>query len=229
MSNRHSKKANIPAGTPSTRMTIQSEKGQAKPAVVASTALRPTVQAAITATKLLGPEFPDPDLSELIKTLLVHVNAASEGNLARPEAMLVSQAQTLDLLFNKLTRQAAANIGHYPETVALYMKLALRAQSQCRAVAETLHEMKHPRPVAFFQQANIAHGPQQVNHGAAVPLGSRAGEIQIRPNELIEEKIDAKQLDSGTAQLAAASDTTLATVEVGNGAKDGKRQKAFKP
>ena len=142
------------------------------------------------------------------------MNDASEGNLARPEAMLVSQAQTLDLLFNKLTRQAVGNIGHYPETVALYMKLALRAQSQCRAVAETLHEMKHPRPVAFFQQANIANGPQQVNNGsAATPRASRAGENQKSPNEVIEANIgNGHSLDPGTTQSTAACDTQMATV-----------------
>jgi len=187
MSNRKTKPANVPAGTPSTRITVEDKAGQTHAASVAKTALRPTVQAGITATALLGPQFPEPDLNELIKNLLVSVDEAAEGDLSRPEAMLVAQAQTLDLLFNKLTRQAVQNIGHYPDTVSLYMKLALRAQSQCRAVAETLHEMKHPKPVAFFQQANIANGPQQVNNGSpTTPQGSRAGENQKSPNELIE-------------------------------------------
>ena len=127
--------------------------------------------------------------------------------------MLVSQAHTLDLLFNKLTRQAAANIGHYPDTVAIYLKLALRAQSQCRAVVETLHEMKHPRPVAFFRQANIANGPQQVNNGSTTPPeGSRAGEIQNAPNELIEDTGDAEHLDGRATQLATRGDLRIATL-----------------
>jgi len=120
------------------------------------------------------------------------------GDLSRTEAMLVSQAQTLDLLFNKLTRQAVGNTGSYPETVALYLKLALRAQSQCRAIAETLHEMKYPKPVAFFQRANISNGPQQVNNGPAPQAdGSRAEEIQNVQNELLEDTARGDRTTAG--------------------------------
>ena len=123
------------------------------------------MQAAITAQGIIG-EFAGEtvNLGEFISTLHDQVNVTKDGDLSRTEAMLVTQSQTLDLLFNRLTRQAMMNVGQYSETAERYMKLALRAQSQCRANAETLHEMKHPRPV-YFGQANIANGPQQVNNG----------------------------------------------------------------
>jgi hypothetical protein len=44
-----------------------------------------------------------------------------------------------------------------------YLRLALKAQSQCRATLETLAAIRNPQPVAFVRQANIAHGPQQLN------------------------------------------------------------------
>jgi hypothetical protein len=162
-----------------------------------------------------------------IKSLLGHVTAAAQGDLSRAEAMLVSQAQTLDLLFNKLTRQAVQNIGHYPDTVSLYMKLALRAQSQCRAVAETLHEMKHPKPVAFFQQANISNGPQQVNNAA--PESSRAEEIQNQPNELLKDIGHVNQLDRRATQSATTSDTQMAALGEVNRTPVRNGQKDFKP
>ncbi len=40
---------------------------------------------------------------------------------------------------------------------------------------QTLFEMKHPQPVAFVKQANIANGPQQVNNGAATQAPPHAG------------------------------------------------------
>lgn len=47
---------------------------------------------------------------------------------------------------------------------------------KCRATIETLAEIKNPRAVAFVTQANIAHGPQQVNNGVPAngvePAGS---------------------------------------------------------
>ena len=39
------------------------------------------------------------------------------------------------------------------------MRLALKAQSQARATAETLALMKNPMP--YIRQANIAHGPSR--------------------------------------------------------------------
>ena len=115
---------------------------------------------------LIGPAFGEQPIAELVDALSAHVKATHGGDLSRTEGMLVTQAQTLDLLFNKLVQVAAANMGAgYLDATETYMKLAFRAQSQCRAVAETLQNMKNPRPLAFFNQANIANGPQQVNNG----------------------------------------------------------------
>ncbi len=55
------------------------------------------------------------------------------------------------------------NAGEYLDATDRYMRLALKAQAQCRATLETLAKIKNP-PTLFAQQANIAHGPQQVNN-----------------------------------------------------------------
>ncbi|MCP6756118.1 hypothetical protein NL533_31320, partial [Klebsiella pneumoniae] len=76
--------------------------------------------------------------------------------------MLVAQAHALDELFTSLARRAYVNIaGGCLGAAESYMRLSLKAQSQCRTTWETLAEIKHPRSVAFVRQANIAHGPQQ--------------------------------------------------------------------
>jgi len=57
------------------------------------------------------------------------------------------------------------NMSEYINAAEIYLRLALKAQAQCRTTVETLVEMKNPRPVAFVSQANISNGPQQVNNG----------------------------------------------------------------
>ena len=69
--------------------------------------------------------------------------------------MLLSQAHTLDALFNQLTQKAVAQ-GQMPRYEA-FMKLAFKAQSQCRVILETLSTIKNP-PVIFAKQANISTG-----------------------------------------------------------------------
>ena len=55
------------------------------------------------------------------------------------------------------------NMDEYIEATERYMRLALKAQGQCRATLETLAAIKNP-PVVFARQANFANGPQQVNN-----------------------------------------------------------------
>jgi hypothetical protein len=68
--------------------------------------------------------------------------------------MLTSQAIALDSIFNRLAIQAHASIGKHPKVVDVYLRLALKAQSQCRATAETLANLKSPRQ--HISQTNVA-------------------------------------------------------------------------
>lgn len=181
--------------------------GQAK----ARTILRPTVHAACT-LQLIEPDLAkEVPLTDLVDALADQVRAVKGGDLTRPEAMLVAQAHTLDQLFNRLARQAAANVGHYPDTVALYMKLALKAQAQCARTVEVLNEIKNPRQLAFVAQANVGQNVQ-VNNSAANYAQAHAGaEKQNAPTELLQAS-DGEYLDVGTAGAAVRGDKALATV-----------------
>jgi hypothetical protein len=184
-------------------ISVKAIPGEDEAVGTARTAMRPTVQAGLT-LKEFGKGFGDLDLTALVDELGAQVKVTTDGDLARSEAMLVTQAHTLDAIFNNLARRAALNMGEYVQTVELYMKLALRAQSQCRSTIEALSEMKNPRNVAFVKQANIAEN-MQINHGA------RVGENENKPNELLE-KTDGERLDFGTQGEAIADDATVATV-----------------
>ena len=96
------------------------------------------------------------------------------------------------------------------------VRVALRAQSQCRATLETLAAIKNP-PIVYARQANIAQGPQQVNNGVAPP--SRAGENENVQNKLLEARND-KCLDTRAAGAAIGGDTALETVGALHRAKD---------
>lgn len=111
--------------------------------------------------------------------------------------MLVAQAHTLDSLFNGLA-QRAINAKHV-DIFDRYLKLALRAQSQCRATWEALSAIKNPPVVGIFKQANIANGPQQVNNATPAPEGSpRARKKPNLQNKLLGED-DGEWLDTGSA------------------------------
>jgi hypothetical protein len=189
---------------------------------LAHTALRPTVQAAITLMEY-NKSFGELSINTLVDDLGKQCRSASSGDLSRAEALLTVQAHTLDAIFNNLARRAAMNMGEYINAAETYMRLALKAQSQCCRTLETLAAIKHPpASVAFVRQANIAHGPQQVNNGAHSSANepSRAWESQKPPNKLLEQA-DGERLDVGAPATASGADKELATVGTIDGTANG--------
>lgn len=59
------------------------------------------------------------------------INQSSFPLLGRAKAMLVPQADSLDSIFNTLMRKA--NFSRYLNQAETYLRLGLKAQSQCRA------------------------------------------------------------------------------------------------
>jgi len=103
------------------------------------------------------------DVNALAAELALQVQAVNGGDLQRAEGMLISQAHALENIFTNLARRAVNQqyLGHW-ET---YMRMAMKAQNQCRMTLETLAAIKNP-PVVYARQANINNGgQQQVNNG----------------------------------------------------------------
>lgn len=153
------------------------------------------------------------DVPELVATLREQAKAVSGSDLAGVEAMLMNQATALQSLFARLTERGI-NADYLPQVEA-FMRIALRAQSQCRATLETLAAIKNP-PIVYARQANIANGPQQVNNGP------HAEENPIEQSKVLEVQ-HGERLDFGAAAAASGTNPELATVEAIDRTKDRSR------
>lgn len=183
-------------------------------AALAKATLQPVVQAARTLHQSQGDQH---TVSALVNELKEQVRTSQGGSIQRSESMLISQAHTLDELFHVLTRKALLNFGsQYLDAGERYMRLALKAQSQARTTLETLATIKNP-PI-FAKQANIAHGPQQVNNGSGSESSTRglAREEKTSLNELLEDK-PSEWMDNGTKNQAGRGDSHLASMAEFNG------------
>jgi hypothetical protein len=103
----------------------------------------------------------DIDVPGMLAVLRDQAAAANRGDMAHAEAMLMNQATALQSLFVRLTERGMDQ-SHMPNLEGL-MRLALRAQNQCRATLETLSAIKNP-PVIYARQVNQTTGPQQINN-----------------------------------------------------------------
>ena len=196
--------------------------------VLAQASLDPSVSAACSLQDILKPQVPEVLLNDFIDELQEQIKLVSEGKMDRMEALLTAQAHTLNALFNRLVCHGIANLAEYPDAMDRYMRLAFKAQAQARATVETLHEMKHPKPVSFVQQANIAHGPQQVNNATVPRASAHAREIENKPNELLEQT-HGERLDPSSAGTPAPADTRMETVGAVHGTQNKRRKGRLEP
>lgn len=187
-------------------LNVPTEDGETKETLQARTVSNPAVRAGVTVGSFSA-VFGETDLGALIGELQKQSKRVHGGDLKRAESMLITQAHTLDAIFNELARRSALNMGEYINAAERYMRLALKAQSQCRATLETLSAIKNP-PVVFAKQANIANGPQQVNNGQPAPACEKT---VIEQNELLEHQHE-QRLDTGKTSAAIGADKELETV-----------------
>lgn len=210
---------------PGTRLAHTAAKPKNRSAVVVEASSESEMDTAV-ARKLTRPEVGSAavieawsqgghDVNALITELAAQVEAVNSGEMRRAEGMLISQAHTLDAIFVNLMRRAMnqTTMHHWDA----YMRMGLKAQSQCRATLQALAELKNPRPIAFVKQANIAHGHQQVNNGAAsltsTRTGAHAGETESAQTKLLEDARDVSTyLEPGATPAAARGNRTLEAV-----------------
>lgn len=72
----------------------------------------------------------------VIEEVTQQIAAVVAGDMARPEAMMAAQAETLDALFYSLVAQAQRATD--PELCSTFLVAALRAHEGCRSAVESL-------------------------------------------------------------------------------------------
>jgi len=148
---------------------------------VAAIAIQPSVNSAALIQDF-SRDFGEVDLNAVIGELDRSVNLLNSGDCSQVEAMLLSQAFALQSIFTGVAHRASTqkHLQHWESM----MRVALKAQSQCRATLESLAMLKNPSPRVIAQQANFTTGPQQVVNGL-ISTGN-----QPAPSKLLEPQDD---------------------------------------
>jgi hypothetical protein len=160
----------------------------------------------------------DVQIGDAIDVLRDKIDHVQRGDLSDVEATLTAQAVALDAIFNGLAKRAVLNMGTHIGACETYLRLALKAQAQCRATLETLAEVKYPRVPTFVRQQNVAY-QQQVNNDSG---SSDSKHVQKHPhaekghseqNKLLKEHHHGSTyLDSRATPTAGSSDQALEAV-----------------
>lgn len=206
-------------------LQLEAPKGETRAQTLSKAALLPTLNAASVIEAYQGNIVgKDTDLQAMIETLRDDVKDVQGGDLSRLESMLVSQATALQTMFTSLARRAAnqEQLKHY----GVFMGLALKAQAQSRATISALVDLKYPKQATFVKQANIAHGPQQVNNGPA-PAGTVTHAEETKTNQpelLAADQHGDTNLDTGTTRTTSGDDPHMEAVEAVHRPQDARRK-----
>ena len=177
-------------------------------------ALLPSANAAAVISTYAGSfGVKNEDTQALMERLWGDIEDMTGGDMKRAEAMLFGQAHALQAIFMNLARRAASqeNLKQWEA----YLRMALKAQNQCRMTLETLANIKNP-PVVFARQANVNNGGQmQINTG--MPTNARAhAEARADDSTILRTKLmgatDGERLDAREAGTSGGADPDLETV-----------------
>lgn len=156
-------------------LQVMDEKGKSRERLLAEVGFSPCGASANTARTYAMDFAGELHITEAITVLQSKAAKVQGGDLSDVEATLTAQAVALDAIFNALAKRAAQNMGQYMGACETYMRLALKAQAQCRATLETLAEVKSPKAATFVRQQNVAY-QQQVNNESAHSIDAAASD-----------------------------------------------------
>jgi hypothetical protein len=129
--------------------------------VASNCTVNPSFSGATALQKFSGCE--DANSWDVISALADQGKNVNNGDLKTIESVLTVQIHILNHMFNKLALRAMRQ--EHLKLIESFMRIALKAQNQCRITAETLSNMKNPQPATFVKQANIGYN-QQVNNSS---------------------------------------------------------------
>ena len=163
------------------------------------------------------------DLDACVTILAAAAKKVSDGDCSGTESILSAQAVALNTIFTSMAIRA--NSCKFIPDMEAYMRLALKAQNQCRSTLDTLAQIKHPRQTVITKQANISNGPQQVNN--TLNQGGEQQLLNLKNSEIEQNKLLKKhgqekdeRVDTGKTGAAGGSDPAMAAVDKVNRGKN---------
>lgn len=201
-------------------LAVEVAPGQTIEKLTADATVNPALNAAFVVdtyrANILSNEV---EMVSLVEALRASMDKSAAGDLSGLEAMLIGQATALQTIFVSLAKRAHHQ--QYQRHLEAFLGLALKAQAQSRATIQAVIDLKFPRQATFVKQANIAHGPQQVNNGQAIGGDNvRALENQTGQNEVLEGlEHGGKEMDTGATAEAARRNPEVEAMAASHRAK----------
>lgn len=192
-----------------------SEEGaeQARKQEIAAQAMDPGVTNAVAVALFWADEGEPVDVQTAYDAIQEQVEAVRRGSLSGVEATLVAQAAALNGMFVDLARRGQASLGRPGTAAERHLRLALKAQNQCRATLDKLADIASRPSKTHDQRPPITRIVREIVYPPIRRSGDGAeGEnAKNTRNELIDGAGD-EGLDGGAAGGVFHKDPDAETV-----------------
>ena len=150
---------------PATTLRVGQTKAETGGQAVARALLEPSFRHGLSASafvsKMIGTAEEMPGVMDYADQVESAGTKAAGGDLDIPSRMLAAQAITLDSMFTEFARRAAMNMSDYLDAAERYGRLALKAQSNCRATLEALAKLHQPHE-QIVRHVHVNDGGQAI-------------------------------------------------------------------
>ncbi len=156
--------ANAKKPAASNTLEIKAEEGDDRDKLLAKIALGPGARHASIGAHYSASLFSDKHKTPIMAGTAVIGEAmakARSGDKAMASDILAAQAVVLDTMFTDLASRSGANMGQYLDASERYMRLALKAQANCRATLEALAKLHQPRE-QIVKHVHVNEGGQAI-------------------------------------------------------------------
>ncbi len=149
--------------------------------IYAETEMHPHIRHAALGMSLTGAFFKEQgEIPHRVSALKDACAQVRDGKLDVTQDILTAQATTLDAMFTEFMRRGLANIGQHPEAVDRYMRLAFKAQSQCRATIEAIDRLDRGGE-QIIKHIHVDNRGGQAVIADTVHTGGNNGKLDQRP------------------------------------------------
>tara|TARA_R110000824_G_scaffold62111_5_gene164675 strand:- start:557 stop:1117 length:561 start_codon:yes stop_codon:yes gene_type:complete len=166
-----------------TVLKITAEKGKTESRQFAEVAMRPMIRNGFITGNLGGKHFggEQPDVTDTADIMAIACKKVRAGDLSDQRDILTSQAMALDAVFTLMVTRSENNMKDYFGAAERFMRLAMKAQAQCRTTIEALDRLARGGE-QVIKHVHVDNRGGQAVIAASVQTGGGNAKMEEQPH-----------------------------------------------
>lgn len=164
-------------------LKVEREDGKSDSRLLTEVAMRPMIRNGFLVGNLGGKHFggEQPNLNDTADIMAEACKKVRANDLSDQRDILTSQAMTLDAIFTVMVMRSENNLKDYFDASQRFMRMALKAQSQCRTTIEALDRLARGGE-QVIKHVHVDNRGGQAVIADSVQTGGQNGKIEEQPH-----------------------------------------------